>query len=785
MIDLFNLRGRYEQRKRAVIDAFRAPTISADGQRRGQKHMPHVAIVILGLTITGTQLIFAGALLALGFVVRALSPKPRLPNFGDTARSLNLNITEPAAAVRVLYGARPIAGVRIYMDKRGTHGEYLDVVYALCGHPVHALGTVYFDGVALTLDGSGNETGTFAGLVHVEKKLGTAGEAAFPGLVADSAGKWTSAHKLDGQASLYVRFKWDQNKFANGLPNVTIDVQGREVYDPRDTTIKFTSNPALCIRDYLTAGFGLNLPTSKINDASVIAAANICDEAVNLRAGGTTPRYTLNGAFELGRGWDTDLMEMLSAMAGMLVPAGRIQLLAGAWRAPEGGFVLTDDDLRAPLQFDPLLSKRELTNTVKGLHVAPENKWEMADFPQFQDAAAVTEDGGEVLTADIRLPFTASAAIAQRLAKIECERSRHQGTLIYPAKLKAWRKVPGDVVPITHPRFGWSSKLFEVIEVKLAVEDNGTNDGPQAIGVDLQLRETADTIWNWDETTEETSLSGTAGTIVPPVAGVPAAPTGLHLVSGNTTALVQSDGARITRIRASWTAPADAFVTSGGQIYMQFKESASGTWVDLPPVAGDATAAYIGPLSDGVSYDVQIWAVNAAGAASSIVTESGHIASQGTGTAASGVLRPTTFVDTGSLAVVNPANVYDTDQQTAAFAVGGKISSVGKTANISFRGVPAAPGTLTAAKLVIKSALMNTAIAPPGAQLRYSLDNGSTWTDLYNQSTDRALASDQITLLTSQDMTQVRVDVIIGSSGTNNETSQVDLYDVRIEYSTP
>jgi hypothetical protein len=68
-------------------------------------------------------------------------------------------------------------------------------------------------------------------------------------------------------------------------------------------------------------------------------------------------------------------------------------------------------------------------NGVRGQFVSPENDWQPDDFPAYASDVYLAEDGGERKWRDISLPFTISAAMAQRLAKIELERARRQMTV--------------------------------------------------------------------------------------------------------------------------------------------------------------------------------------------------------------------------------------------------------------------------------------------------------------------------------------------------------------------
>jgi predicted phage tail protein len=64
----------------------------------------------------------------------------------------------------------------------------------------------------------------------------------------------------------------------------------------------------------------------------LIAAANVCDEAVGTLGGGSEPRYTCNGQFQLTSGRGEILKNLLTSCAGRVVYAGgQFVIHPGAW----------------------------------------------------------------------------------------------------------------------------------------------------------------------------------------------------------------------------------------------------------------------------------------------------------------------------------------------------------------------------------------------------------------------------------------------------------------------
>jgi hypothetical protein len=117
---------------------------------------------------------------------------------------------------------------------------------------------------------------------------------------------------------------------------------------------------------------------------------------------------------------------------------------------------------------------------------------------------------------------------------------------------------------------GWTAKVFEVESAKMVL-GSAIVEG-MALGYDLVLRETASGVWDWANG-EETAIDLAPNTNLPDPSDV-AAPTSLLLASGSTEIYQQVDGTVIPRIKATWTFPADVFVTSGGYIRIEFKRTA-------------------------------------------------------------------------------------------------------------------------------------------------------------------------------------------------------------------
>jgi hypothetical protein len=693
--------------------------------------------------LTGT-LLSLGASLVLSSISKLFAKSGNASSLTSTLSSRTVTVRQPAAPWQVAYGQNRMGGILTFMHTTGTNNELLHMVITLTGHEVNAIPTMYFDGVAVPLSG-GDATGNFAGFAHAEFNLGGREQAAFPGLIG--IGGWDAAHRQRGHAGVYVRLKWDATKFPNGVPNITFAINGRKVYDPRNGTIAYSNNAALCIADYLNnasfgmaaqtkypvtaamwsnggfnnfnaanmgdndtttkafdtnsalantyikidlgagnaqefrrlrlffdaAGFGTTIyvdysddnfvsahvaadnwaPDSKgwnevelapngahrywaifihtapgagpncmevqwwisdVDSVQLIAAANTSDEAVALTAGGNENRFTCDGSFGTDAIPSDILSRMLSTMVGSVSYIGGLWgIYPAIWRAPT--ISLSDADLRGPMKVQTRMTHRDLFNGVMGTFISPTNNWQVSAYPPYQDPTYLAEDNNEPIWKTVEFPFTISAATVQRLSKIELFRARRQTVVTAGFKISAYQVQPMDIVQFSHPRFGWVNKTFEVKSTSLIYAPDA-HGSALAVGVDVVMQEADSSIYNW---AGDITVSAPPSTTMPDNR-VCQPPTGLALASIETVRA--TDGVAVAGILVNWTAPADQFVQSGGHIHVQWKKTSDTLWHSEPKLPGNITEHPIFPVIDGISYDVQMWAQNASGVNSTVLTAS-------------------------------------------------------------------------------------------------------------------------------------------------------------------
>lgn len=435
-----------------------------------------VATIIAAIGTAIGSLGFVGTLAAnflistaMGLALNALTPKTSTSansvanSTSSASRGYSIS-GESGAAVdhQIIYGRSRVGGVRLYDASTGGTNEFLHRIIGFAGHEIESYDEIYLNDEIVTIDGTGNVTSParYNGFVRLRRFYGTTTQTADPDLTAETAGltngRWTVNHRLLNIAYIYARFKYDPDVFPNGIPIVSATIKGRKVYDPRTATTVWSDNPALCIRDYLTASFGLSQTSTQVDDTSITTAANICDEVVD-----SEDRYTCNGSFVTGFTPSQVVSDLLTSMGGLLwYSQGKWRMKAAKYVTPT--VTLNENDLRSGVNLSTRHSRRNNFNTVKGKFKGPESVWQEADYPTVTDSVFVTADNNLVNTLDFPLPYTTSSKRAQRIANIALRRNREQLTFSASFGLNALKVEVGDFVYINNTRFGWVNKPFEV-----------------------------------------------------------------------------------------------------------------------------------------------------------------------------------------------------------------------------------------------------------------------------------------------------------------------------------
>ena len=468
----------------------------------------------------------AGAILATTAVVAsALTVKPKVRNSSLQQRSYQTESTNRSIMLRqpiiprdIVYGTTKKSGGILFMETSDSN-KYLHIIVQLASHDVNAISTVYFDEKALTLSSAGTDANgihrynitapsTFSTdskfsdgkkTARIKLHLGSSDQVADADLVSECS-KWTSEHRLRGIAYIYCRVAYDPDVFPNGLPNISAIVQGKKLLDIRDSSTAYSSNPALVLYDYLKdTTVGLGISTSNIDTTSFTTMANLCDTTVTLKAGGTEKKYEAHGIVYSDIAPMEIIDDILSSCIGTLAYSnGKFIMNGGQYVSPSVS--LDEDNFVGIMNLVAKQSRKDMFNTVKGLFTSDESNWQPTDYPMVT-SSTFTDADGETIYADIDLPFTKSSTMAQRIAKIVLFKNRQQMQLSCRVSFKGFTLQVGDTVQVSNTRLGFSNKVFEVADWSFALG--------QDMHIDLVLKETSSSVYDWDKEEVDFSLDNT------------------------------------------------------------------------------------------------------------------------------------------------------------------------------------------------------------------------------------------------------------------------------------
>jgi hypothetical protein len=329
----------------------------------------------------------------------------------------------------------------------------------------------------------------FANAMWVRRYAGTASQTVDWILNNRYPSVFTSNFRGRGVAYVASSFDWGDGKMFQGPPIMTFVVKGKKCYDPRldsspgaDPTnasyIAWTDNPALCWADYLMADFGGAVSASQIDWASVVTAADICDETVPIPSGSSQKRYTFNGRIILPvePDWRENAKLFVDAMLGRMVRRdGKWFVYAGAWE--DASYTIEKTDWLS-IERIRTVAPRDggRWNTVRCWYVDASRNWQRVEcFPR-RNSTYRSADGAEEITLEMEQPACDNEYEAQRKAEFMLRQSRNQIAVTGRLPPRFRKMATGEVVAVNFEELGWVSKLMRIRSMDM-LPDGSVNVG--------------------------------------------------------------------------------------------------------------------------------------------------------------------------------------------------------------------------------------------------------------------------------------------------------------------
>ncbi|MEX9896562.1 DUF1983 domain-containing protein [Providencia rettgeri] len=430
-------------------------------------------IVSAGLMIAGVMATggLGTALIVAGIAVQAASTfifQEKMPSMRYRDQSERKQMLRSAVAPEtVVVGKTVCSGLLFFAEEEKgdqTDGERLFMAIALAAHPIHKIGRIWLNDDLIE---------TFGDKVSYEFHNGRTTSDPY---LLKHAPSWKDDMIGENLAWLRLTLKYDAEKFPYGVPNVKVEMWGKEVYDPRVGKEIWTDNGVLLALDYYRSY--LNVPDLEINFDEFKTAADLSYEPVVTPEGNTEPRYTINGAYELSESPSSLLDHMHRCIAAEpTYVAGKHGILMQAYNGP-AVLRIEPNQIIDTVNITPELALRDATNAIYGTFVDAEQQYIKTDFEPVIVDEWIEEDGLEIKE-NMDYRFVTSPYQAARLSNLYLRKKRAGRRVQLRMNMDGYAYRPGEVILLNLPQIGIQNLEFRVAEWKFHPQE----------GVDILLEE--------------------------------------------------------------------------------------------------------------------------------------------------------------------------------------------------------------------------------------------------------------------------------------------------------
>lgn len=368
------------------------------------------------------------------------------------------------------------------------------------------------------------------------------------------------------------------------------------------STWTWSMNAALIILDYLWHSDGGRIPYVLLEPAidDWKAQADICDEAVDLAAGGSVPRYQLAGGYYFDAAPRDVLPQMLDPIFGKLKQRADGALILRVGQAETPGVTIADEDILS-FQMQRGLDVTDMRNEIRATYTSPDDDYQTQDTDPWDDQDSIDTQG--LQSAALDLGWSPNVSQTRRRQKIEAYRLNPPWNGTITTNMRGLRALDETVLTVQIAELS-VDETFEKTSFKA---DIGT--GTCVIGI----RSLSAAAFDWDAATEEGSGSSTTS------GGDDDAPEEPSNLAGEATIIQVNDTVSGRGIFLSVDTPSDPdlklvadYAAAGGGAKIAFSIEAN-------------TFHGISGLVSVGNYDLRAWFVDSRGRQSSIATASASV----------------------------------------------------------------------------------------------------------------------------------------------------------------
>lgn len=554
----------------------------------------NVAVGVGALGALGSAALQVGLSIGLSYLGSLLAPKPQAPKPSD----VKTNIREPTQPRFRSYGLVRVGGVVAFLTAKG---ERFVKVVALGQGRINAVLEHWIDDNKVTIGSDGFYNGDTAGTTYdggrlrIEYRLGDEVQAPYASVMALLPGVWTANHAGNGFPHAAVILKQPkaekfQELFPSGANTKYSQVQESAIlFDPRTGTSAYSENAALVIRDFLVSPWGLRLSPEIIAqaDAQWRVEADVCDELVPLKGGGTEKRWRIAMTYALNERPGDVLQRMLDACDATIFPTaeGGLTIKVGRWEAPT---VVLDEDTITGISGltrggDVLIR----FNVIRAQYTSRGHDFEEVDADPWINEDLVSLYGES--SKDIQIFASPSHGQTRRLMKLLDRRLNPRWRMTLTCNLGGLAVMGWRFIIVRLPEYGIDESFEVQGQPQFLMGENST-----IVGVQIEVIAMDASGYAWDPVAEE----GTP----PPVPNPVDDDNDLPLPVDFSVATVNRSTVGQPFTYAILTA--DHPLREDHYLYFEITADGGGTWFEVPHEQNANQAEY-GPLNDGVTYQAR------------------------------------------------------------------------------------------------------------------------------------------------------------------------------------
>jgi hypothetical protein len=569
------------------------------------------ALVVVGIFAEGisfgtsTSLVVMGLSMMASAVISATTPAPGTVSSGSTQLNTGTTVQlqpQTSNKLPVVYGTSFVGGAITDLSITSDN-QNLYFVISLCevtgnGTDNITIGDIYYQGKKCVFDGP-----NVTGLIDPSTGLTDTSCNGYLSIYTYSNGSSKPLNSSTSAIALMqssgLTYTWDNSKLMNNtvfaIVHLTYNQGARttslgstqfEIINPRNSA-------GDCIYDYLTnTVYGAAIPSSQIDTASLTALNTYCNEVITFTpySGGsaTQPRFKFNGVIDNKSNVLSTLQNITSCCDCLL----KYNEIYGIWsvivQTPSYSVVMDIND-------------SNITGAISVQTMDISNVYNIADcqFPDLTLQSAFNTATVDLSIVDpallypneptnsqtVKLPLVNNNVQAQLLATRFLKAARLDLSIKATINYIGLELEAGDVVTVTNANYGWTAKLFRVMQVVQNFQPDGS------ITVDLNLQTYDPNVFNDVSITQYTPPANT-GLSNPNVWGTLYAPT---IIGSQPTAAnpsfqvsIESSSAGVTQYAEVWysafSSPSTSQLIFAGTTAIQSNGVPYGNSTTLPAV---------------------------------------------------------------------------------------------------------------------------------------------------------------------------------------------------------